>query len=422
MKFSKKILDNGLRIITSPSKDSQSATFLIMADTGSKFEKKEENGLAHFIEHTLFKGTKKRPNAFSITQELDSIGAHYNAFTSHEYTGYYAKTSPEFFDTAIDVVSDIYLNPLFDKDEIEKEKGVIIEEIRMYKDMPQRQVQDVFMKLLYGDTPAGRTVIGTEEIIRSLNREHFVKYFGEKYGPKSTIVVATGNFDEEKTIKKIEEFFSGLNKKEKATKEVVVENQQKPGLEIFEKDTDQTHIILGFRTYGIDSKENTKLKVLSGILSAGMSSRLFMKMREEMGACYYVHASNEAFTDHGIFSISAGVDSKRLKEVIETLLNECKKLMVSEVSEEELRRTKNNIIGSSALSLEGSDAQADFYATQEALKGKIETLKELEEKIESVTKEDLVKAAQAIFLEKNLNLAIVGKGIKREEIYPLLKI
>lgn len=422
MHYSKKTLNNGLRIITAPSKDAQSATFLIMADTGSKFESKEENGLAHFIEHVLFKGTKKRPSSFHITQELDSIGCHYNAFTSQEYTGYYAKTAPEFFDTAIDVISDLYLNPLFDAAEIEKEKGVIIEEIRMYKDMPQRHVQDVFMNLLYGDTPAGRTIIGPEETIRSFTRDHFVSYFEKKYSPASTIVTITGNFDEAKVLEKIQSLFEPIPHKEKAVKEPVIENQTAPGLSIFNKDTDQTHLVLGFRSYGIDSLENVKLRVLAGILSAGMSSRLFMKLREEMGACYYVSAANDTYTDHGIFQIVAGVDTKRTSEVISVLLGECKKLKETLVSDEELERTKNNIIGSASLSLEGSDSQADFLATQEVLKGKIETLEEIEVKIKSVTKEELQKIAQAIFVEKNINLAVEGKGYTKEVLYPLLKI
>lgn len=422
MHYSKKTLSNGLRIITAPSADAQSATFLIMADTGSKFESKEENGLAHFIEHTLFKGTKKRPSSFRITQELDSIGCHYNAFTSQEYTGYYAKTAPEFFDTAVDVISDLYLNPLFDATEIEKEKGVIIEEIRMYKDLPQRHVQDVFMNLLYGDTPAGRSIIGPEETIRSFTREHFVNYFEKKYSPASTIITITGNFDETKVLEKVHSLFESIPHKEKAQKDPVIEEQKTPGLEIFDKATDQTHIVLGFRSYGVHSPENVKLRVLSGILSAGMSSRLFMKLREEMGACYYVSASNDPYTDHGIFQIVAGVDTKRTSEVISVLLDECKKLKETLVTDEELERTKNNIIGSASLSLEGSDAQADFLAIQEVLKGKIETLQEMEAKIKTVTKEELQQVAQAIFIENNINLAVEGKGYTRETLYPLLKI
>ncbi len=422
MHYSKKILNNGLRIITAPSKEAHSATFLIVSDTGSKFEKKEENGLSHFIEHVLFKGTKNRPSSFQITKELDSIGCHYNAFTSHEYTGYYAKTAPEFFDTAIDVISDLYLNPLFNAEEIEKEKGVIIEEIRMYKDMPQRHVQDVFMNLVYGDTPVGRTIIGPEETIRSFNREHFVKYFNEKYTPASTVITITGNFDETKILEKINSLFESIPHKEKAKKESVIERQDVPALDIFNKDTDQTHIILGFRSYGIGSLENIKLRVLSGILSAGMSSRLFMKLREEMGACYYVSASNDLYTDHGIFQIVAGVDSKRLDEVIKVLLDECKKLKENLVSDEELERTKNNLIGSASLSLEGSDAQADFLAIQEVMKGKIESLEEIEVKIKSVTREQLQEVARSIFIEKNINLAVEGKGYVKDELYPLLKI
>lgn len=420
MNYSKKVLPNGLRIITIPVADAASTTFMVMSDTGSKYEKKEEGGLAHFLEHMVFKGTKRRPTSFDITKELDGIGAHYNAFTSQEYTGYYAKVAPEFLDTAIDVISDIYLNPLFDAREIEKEKGVIVEEMRMYRDMPHRHVQDVMLELLYGDTPAGRNIIGTEATVTAFNRDNFVNYFAQKYTPAHAIVVISGKFDDA-SVNKIEKIFSGVPTKERSTKEPVVESQNAPVLKIFEKDTDQTHLVLGFRSFGA-TRDSAAIRLLSGVLSAGMSSRLFMKLREEMGVGYYVNAAQDAYTDHGVFAISAGVDSKRLNEVIAVLLDECKKLRDELVTEEELERTKNNIIGSTSLSLESSDAQAEYIVIQEVLKGKIDTFKDMEKKIRAVTAADVKKIAEEIFIEKNLNLAIVGKGYKAENLLPLLKI
>ncbi len=420
MNYSKKVLPNGLRIVTIPVADAASTTFMVMSDTGSKFEKKEERGLAHFLEHMVFKGTKNRPTSFAITKELDGIGAHYNAFTSHEYTGYYAKVAPEFLDTAISVVSDIYLNPLFDAKEIEKEKGVIIEEMRMYRDLPQQNIQYLFLELLYGDTPVGRHLIGTESTINSFNRDNFVNYFAQKYTPAHAIVVISGKFDNA-AVEKVEKIFGDVPTKERSTKEPVVEAQIVPALKILEKDTDQTHLVLGFRSFGA-THDNTAIRMLSGILSAGMSSRLFMKLREEMGVGYYVHAANDVYTDHGVFAISAGVDSKRLNEVISVLLEECRKLKTDLVDGEELERTKNNIIGSTSLSLESSDAQAEFVVIQEILKGKIDTFADMEKKIRAITAEDIRKVAQEIFTEKNLNLAIVGKGYQSDTILPLLKV
>ena len=181
MQFNKKTLENGLRIITVPMVDNPSVTVLVMVEAGSKYENKETSGLSHFLEHMVFKGTPKRPKAIDISRELDSIGSHYNAFTSQEFTGYYAKADKRHLDTIIDVVSDMYNNPLFDEEEIKKEKGVIVEEIRMYQDLPQQHVQNVFMELLYGDTPAGWNIAGTESNVKSFNRDQFIKYRNDQY-------------------------------------------------------------------------------------------------------------------------------------------------------------------------------------------------------------------------------------------------
>ena len=199
MKFKKTILKNGLKVITIPMTDNPAVTVLVMVETGSKYETKEINGLSHFLEHMVFKGTKKRPKSIDISKELDALGAQYNAFTSQEYTGYYAKVNPKHLDTALDVVSDIYLNSLLDSSEIEKEKGVIVEEIRMYQDMPQRHIHDLFMNLVYGDQPAGWNIAGSEENVKSFNQNHFIKYRKEHYVADATTVIISGSFNE-KTI------------------------------------------------------------------------------------------------------------------------------------------------------------------------------------------------------------------------------
>ena len=419
MKFNKTTLQNGLRVITVPMVDNPAVTVLVMVETGSKYEEKKTSGLSHFLEHMMFKGTSKRPTAFDISKELESLGAQYNAFTSQEYTGYYAKVSKEHIDTALDVVSDIYLHPLLNGKEIEKEKGVIVEEIRMYKDLPHRHVQELFMELVYGDQPAGWNIAGNEETVKSFKREDFSKYIGEHYVAESTIVVVSGTFDEKETINKIDKAFVNISKEKKNKKELVKEIQNKPEIFLKFKETDQAHIVLGVRSFGARSEYDTVLKVLSVLLGGGMSSRLFQKLREEMGVGYYIHASHDAYTDHGLFSISTGIDIGRIDEVISTLISECKRIINDEIKEEELKKVKDYISGSFKLGLETSDARAEYCAIHQILDGKIDSPEVEIEKINKVTIDDIKKIAKMIFIDEKLNMAIIGPYKDKERFAKL---
>ena len=420
MQFHKQTLPNGLHIVTIPMEDNPAVTVFVMVETGSKYEKKETNGLSHFLEHMIFKGTPKRPRALDIARELESLGAQYNAFTAQEYTGYYAKVKADHLDNALDVVSDIYLNPLFDAKEMEKEKGVIVEEIRMYQDMPHRHVQHLFMSLVYGDQPIGWNIAGTEETVKSFTREDFVKYCSEHYVASATTVVVAGGFDEVVTLKKIEKAFENISTGAPLPKVAVVESQGEPRALVQYKETDQAHLVLGFRSYGARSPHDPALSVLSGILGKGMSSRLFQKLREEMGVGYYIYASHDAYTDHGIFSISAGVDTSRFEEVLAVLLDECKKLKHTLVDEDELKKVKDYLTGSFVLGLETSDSRAEYAAVNQILKGKIVSLEEEIDDIQKVTAEEIQTLAQEIFVEKHLNLAVIGPYKDSERFVPLL--
>ena len=408
MQFNKTTLKNGLKVITVPMKDNPAVTVLIMVSTGSKYENKDTNGLSHFLEHMVFKGTAKRPKSIDISKELESLGAQYNAFTSQEYTGYYAKVNSAHLDTALDVVSDIYLNPLLNEKEIEKEKGVIIEEIRMYKDLPHKHVHDLFMELVYGDQPAGWNIAGPEDNIRKFSREDFVKYRNEHYVAEATTVVISGSFDENTIIKKVEETFHNISINKKIDKIKVTESQDKPRINLKFKETDQAHLVLGVRSFDINSEYDSTLTVLSTLLGRGMSSRLFQKVREEMGVGYYVNASHDAYTDHGLFTISAGVDTKRIEEVLKVLIMECKKIINDPILEIELKRVKDYICGSFLLGLETSDSRAEYVSINDILKGKIETPNEEINKIQNVTIEQIKDIAKKIFIDESLNLAIIG--------------
>ena len=408
MKFSKKVFKNGLRVITVPMKDNPTVTVLVLVEAGSKYEEKKLNGVSHFLEHMCFKGTEKRPKAIDITRELDGLGSQYNAFTSHEYTGYYAKADSKHFKQIFDVVSDIYLNSTFPEAEIEKEKGVIIEEINMYEDMPHRHVQDLIMKVLYGDQPAGWSIVGEKENILAMKRGDFVNYKKNHYVPSATTVVVAGNIKEKDVLKEAEKVFGNLKKTKKGGKSKTLDTQKSPSVLIKNKQTDQTHFVLATRSFGIFDRKNPTINILSTILGGGMSSRLFQKLREEMGVGYYVRSYNDPFTDHGFFQVSAGVDNKRFEEVLRVCLDECKKLALEEVSAEELARAKEFLIGNTKLSLESSDDIANFFGSQELLKKKIENLDVKIEATRKVSAKQVQKLAQEIFKTQNLNLAVIG--------------
>ncbi len=422
MKFKKTILKNGLRVVTIPMQDNPTVTALVLVETGSKYETKEINGLSHFLEHMCFKGTVKRPTARDISTELDTMGAQYNAFTGQEYTGYYAKSDAKHFKKIFDVVSDIYLNSTFPEAEMQKEKGVIIEEINMYEDLPMRHVQDMIMEVIYGDTPAGWNIAGPIKNIKKMRRDDFVKYKGEQYVPRATTVIVAGGISEREMMQEVKKAFGNLKNDKKFGKIKTVEKQSAPNALVKYKKTDQTHFVLGFRAYDIFDKKNYALSILAGVLGAGMSSRLFHKLREEMGVCYYVRATPDAYTDHGIFQISSGVDNKRVKEVIGVILKECEKLKKETVSEKELAKVKEIIIAGMKMSLESSDDVANFYGGQEVLLKKIETAEEKAQKIKAVTGVQVKNLAREIFQNKKLNLALIGPFSQKAEFLPILKI
>ncbi len=421
MKFSKKVLHNGLRVITVPMKDNPTVTVLVLVEAGSKYEEKKVNGISHFLEHMCFKGTTKRPKAVDISKELDALGSQYNAFTAQEYTGYYAKSDARHFRQILDIVSDIYLNSTFPAAEMEKEKGVIIEEINMYEDMPTRHVQDLMMKLLYGDQPAGWNIAGEKKNILNMKRDDFIFYKNAHYLPESTVLVVAGQITEQEVMSEVNKIFGKISRGKKGSKLKVKEKQIKPQTLVSFKKTDQTHFVLGVRTYGLFNKKNAVLSVLGGILGGGMSSRLFVKLREEMGVGYYVRAYNDSYTDHGFLQISAGVDNKRIEEVIYAVLAECRKLKNEKASVEELNKVKECLIGNMKLSLESTDDIANFHGGQELLKREIKGAQEKAKEIRKVTANQIQALAKNIFKSAKLNLALIGPFKEKAKFLKILK-
>ncbi|OGG39773.1 hypothetical protein A3A21_02360 [Candidatus Jorgensenbacteria bacterium RIFCSPLOWO2_01_FULL_45_25b] len=401
-------LPNGLRVLFVPRKESFTTTVMVSVTVGSKHETKEINGISHFLEHMCFKGTEKRPTSMHIASELDGLGAQYNAFTSQESTSYYAKVKNEFLPQALDVISDIYLHPVFSPAEIEKEKGVIVEEINMYEDMPSRRVQELFMELVYGDQPAGWGIAGRKDVVRGLQQKDFIDYRSKHYIPASTVVAVSGGFDSKLALKEIHRHFGALAKKRQVSRAKVREKQLQPKELISFKDSDQTHLVLGFRAFSFFDRRKYALKVLADILGGGMSSRLFHKIREELGAAYYVRASDDLYSDHGIFEMSSGAQHAKVTEVISAMLQECGRLTKELVSPSELRKVKDHLVGSMFLSLETSEDIAYFYAGQEIAGLPLSNPSEVGRRISLVTAEDVRAVARALFRDARLNLAMIA--------------
>ncbi len=419
--FKKTILKNGLRLITAPMPASQTVTVLVLFAAGSKYETKEISGLSHFLEHMFFKGTKKRPDTTAIAEVLDRVGGRYNAFTSKEFTGYWAKVANDHLDLALDWVSDILLNSKFDGAEIAKERGVIIEEINMYMDTPMVYVENLWEQLLYGDQPAGWDVIGTKEIISKVTRAQFLDYFKTHYKTENALVCVGGAIDGA-VSQKVQKYFGRLAKGEETKKLAVREKQAKPEALIFNKATDQTHLCLGMRAYDIFHKDRIALLVLANILGGMMSSRLWISVREKKGLAYYVRASVENYTDSGYLVAQAGVANNRVEEAITAILKEYQKIRDQKISLAEIKKAKDNIKGAMRISLETSDELASWLAMQEILKKEILTPEEVFVKVDAVSASDLARVAHDIFQPQKLNLALIGPFKEKEKFERLLKL
>ena len=408
MNYKKHTLKNGLRVILAPMRDTGTVTVLVMTGAGSRYETKKENGIAHFLEHMFFKGTVKRPTAFDISRELDSIGAEYNAFTGKEYTGYYAKAEAHHADTALDVIADLFLHQKLEQEEIDREKGTIMQEVNMREDNPAYRVGELFDELLYGDQPVGWRVIGSKENIKSFRRPDFVKFLKKMYTGSNVVIGVAGKFDEKRMLREITKRFDVLAAGKKPAYRKVIEKQSKPALLIGRKKTDQTHCILGVRAYRAQHEDRYPLAVLSVILGGGMSSRLFIQVRERRGLAYRVSTGVDSFHDAGSLATQVGVEHGNLEQTLRVILDEYRKIAAERVSDEELSRAKEYIKGGLAMGLEGSDDVVEYLVSQEVMKDEVVLPEEKVKRIDAVTVDDVLRVAKDIFTDAKLNLAVVG--------------
>lgn len=400
----------------------ESVTALVMVGAGSRYETKQNNGISHFLEHMAFKGTEKRPSAMAISSLIDGIGGEFNAFTGKEYTGYYVKAGKNNVGLILDVLSDMLMHSKLDASEIEKEKGVIIEEINLYEDMPMRKIGDIYENLLYGNTPMGWDIAGEKDIIRAIKRQDFVAYMDSLYSADNITVVIAGGMDEKAVLEDVEKYFSPMKRFETKKPEMVVENQVKPSLLLKPKKTEQIHIALGVRTVSLENPEKYPLAVLSSILGGGMSSRLFSEVREKRGLAYYVRSHQDEYVDAGSLVSVAGIDPKRVSEAVDVMMAEYRKVSEGKmhITKEELTKAKEYLKGHLVLELEDSRAVSTFYGHQELLEHEVLNPDQIIKKIDQVSKDTVEEMGQKYFVNKGLNLALIGNYENKAQLQKLV--
>lgn len=408
MKFKKTAFKNGLRLITHTIPDTKTVTITVFVKTGSDYERDNEMGLSHFLEHMCFKGTKKRPSNIEMLRELDRLGAQNNAFTSNDVTAYWVKGESKHVEKLFDIVSDIYLNPTFPETEIEKEKGVVLEEINMYNDRPQSVVYEAFLDLMYGQQPIGRMTIGTRDSVKSFTKKDLQKYHSLQYVPSRTIISISGNIDDKQAKDLVKKYFKiiGDSKGREKPKPKTNKNQNRTK-HVFRK-TDQTHIVLGYPGVSVSDNDSHIYDLLSRILTGGMSSRLFVLLREELGVAYYVRSYSDQSLHHGTFLIMAGITTEKASFVIQKIQEVILDIAKNGIPDEELDRAKNSLMGGVYMGLETSDAISVYLGEQELMRNKIETPQEYEKSIRKVNSLQIQNIAKKIIKKGNARLAIIG--------------
>lgn len=410
MRYKLSKLTNGLRVITVPLPSLTSVTVTVWVRTGSRFEEKRVNGISHFLEHMVFKGGKKYTTAKEVFGAIDALGAQNNAATSKEWTNFYIKCRVGVIDTAFDILSDVVLWPKLSSEEIEKERGVILEEIALYEDTPISKIGDLFENLMFSKKPLGWDIIGTPEIIKSISGDDFLKYRSKHYYPENMLIIVSGGVSEERVLALAKKYFSKIGKEGKvARKPKESYRQDKPKVLVKYKETDQAHLIIGYQGNPLGHKDRYSEAILSTVLGGGASSRLFTEIREKRGLAYEVRTSTGRYLDTGYMATYVGVRLKAIGEAIKVIIEEHGKIIAArELDEKELKKAKEYLKGHLALSLEDTKAVNNFFGYEELMLGKVRTPEEVFEKIDAVVDDDVVSVAKDVFRPQKLNLAIIG--------------
>ena len=427
MHYHKTTLDNGLRIVTVPRTDAPSAAAMVLVGVGSRHETDAEAGIAHFIEHNVFKGTEVRSQQGQISEEIESAGGVMNAATSNDFTYYWAKAAASQLDKMLDVVMDVSVNMTFPERDLEIERGNVIEEINMYQDNPMSRIQHKFSEFVWNGHAVGRSTLGSKETVGAMKREQLLSFVQTNYTPERMIVVVAGKLDQERVESQVKAFYDAQGpgpaiRQGRALDDQFVEFQTAARVMIDTDETQQTHFCIGFKTFGRDDHRRFTLDLINTILGQGMSSRLFKKIREELGLAYYVGSANWETDETGLWYARAGVDNQRAEQAVGAILTEFNKLAQDQVEAGELRKGKEYLKGKTLLSVETSDDLAEWYGFQELLEKEVLTSQEYNDRIEAVTADEIRRVAGELLREDRVNLALVGPFQGKDEFEKLLSI
>ena len=404
--YERHVLDNGLRVLTANLPEAQSVTCMVMLAAGSRYETRETNGIAHFSEHMFFKGTERRPTARDIAGEIDAIGGEFNAFTGKEYTAYYVKCAAEHRDVALDVIVDMLRNSRFDSGEIDREKGVIVEEMNMYFDTPRDFIGGVYESLLYGDQPLGWDIIGRKDTVRNATRDTFTSYLDRWYHPQRMVLGLGGRVGDD-VLERTQELLGDLAPTETGAP-APVEPHADGRVSLFTKQSDQAHVIVGVPSFPLEHPDRYALQILATVLGGGMSSRLFTEVRERRGLAYYVFGLNHSYTDAGSLYAQAGVDINRIEEAIATIVGELRGIAAESVPADELEKARSFSKGRFVLQLESPQGLILFGLRREVLETRAPDLEEVLEGLNAVTAEDVQRVARDLIADESLRLAVIG--------------
>jgi predicted Zn-dependent peptidase len=418
--FERQTLPNGLRVLTAPLPHAQSVACFVMLAAGSRYERAENRGIAHFAEHMFFKGTERRPTSRDLTSLVDGIGGEFNAFTSKEYTGYYVRCAGADRDTALDVLLDMLRHSKFDPEEIDREKGVILEEMNMYMDTPRDHIGAVYEDLIFGDNPLGWETLGTKETVKNATRETFLDYIDEWYTPDRMVVGVSGMVGKDLEAMLGELLGDMSSNGTKKPVAAVLDRPPGPRVRVFHKDADQAHLIFGVPSYPIDHPDRYTLQLLSAVLGGGMSSRLFIEVRERRGLAYYVHGINHSYTDAGSLYAQAGVDIKRIDEAINVIVEQFKRMADERVPDDEFEKVRAMVKGRFVLRTENPQGLIMYGLNREVLEGKTLEPEELLAKIDEVKVEEVQRVAQELIAHDKLHLAVIGPFNDEERFAKLL--
>jgi predicted Zn-dependent peptidase len=416
--FERNTLDNGLRVLTADLPYAQSVAVLVMLAAGSRYETDENSGIAHFSEHMFFKGTERRPSAKEVAGAIDAIGGEFNAFTGKEYTAYYVKCAAEHRDVALDVLVDMLRNSRFEPEEIEREKGVVIEEMNMYYDTPRDFIGGLYESLLWGDQPLGRDIIGTKETVRGATHDTFMGYLDRWYKPSRMVLGVSGRIGDG-LLERAQEMLGDLEDAETGEPEPTIPHAN-GRVRVHTKESEQAHVSLGVHSLPLDHPDRYAIQLLATALGGGMSSRLFSEVRERRGLAYYVYGLNHSYTDAGTLYSQAGVDITRIDDAVATIAGELRKVAAEPLPAEELEKARNFAKGRFVLQLESPQGLMLFGLRKEVLERTLPDPDEVLQGIDAVTRDDVARVASELIAADRLRLAVIGPFDDASRFDPLL--